>query len=362
MTLYGRMYYWCLLLVVTFIPGVSFGYTPKMGSSMACFVTDRWWPDTDSFYYCGSQSTGCAGVSQGKHDTPHWYTNGESFNGHYCCGGTNSASGKWVAGSSWETGNSYTVKKDLGDGKTCNQTRIKTICGTEKVKTDCNEPDGCTAGLIFRKVASASGTTSGSSTTGVCVAPCASGNAFESDTSVTCIECPTTNYQGISNEVCVKCDPATQFFVYDKSDGDVRTGRCISKNDTTKVSTYSKTDLQYGQNKTINTTTVKQSDTDATKTVACWVYSNTDEYKNCVIGSAGISNSGGGSSAGSNTTGNNSQKYLSAYWNGQLVSGGDKAIDDLLSSWDDSKGILVINNKDGSKTVKTPRLQRKNSN
>jgi hypothetical protein len=348
------MYYWCLLLVVTFIPGISFGYTPKMGPSMACFVTDRVWPDTDSFYYCGSQSTGCAGVSQGKHDTPHWYTNGESFNGHYCCGGTNSASGKWVAGSSWETGNSYTVKKDLGGGKTCNQTRIKTICGTEKVKTDCNEPDGCTAGLIFRKVASSSGTTAGT-TTGTCVKPCTAGYAFESASSTNCIECPTTNFQGISGENCLKCDPATQFFAYYKGDS-ARKGRCVNKSDTSIVSSFSKTDLQYGPNQTINTTTVKQSDTDATKTVACWVYSNTDEYKNCVIGSAGIS------TAVSNTTGNNSPKYLNAYWNGQLVSGGDKAIDDLLSSWDDSKGTLVINKTDGSKTVKTPRLQRKKSN
>jgi len=296
MTLYGRMYYWCLLLVVTFIPGVSFGYTPKLGSSMSCFVTDRVWPDTDSFYYCGSQSTGCAGVSQGKRDTPHWYTHGESFNGHYCCGGTGSASGKWVAGSSWYTGDSFTVKKDLGDGKTCNQTKRKNICGKETVTKDCNVPDGCTAGLIFRQVASASGTSGSTSSTGVCVAPCASGSAFESDTSVTCIECPTTNYQGINNEVCLKCDPATQFFVYDKSDGDVRTGRCVSKNDTTKVSTYSKTDLQYGRNQTVNTTTVKTTGDTSGKPVACWIYSDAVSYKTCVLGGSSAATTNSGSS------------------------------------------------------------------
>ncbi len=288
-----KIYCLCLTLVAAFAPSVLFGYDLKLGPSGACYVIARVWPDADSFYYCGQQSTGCRGSVQGAWDSPHWYYNKGGFsyggNTYWCCGGSTSSQGTWKSGSSWETGSRYTVKKDLGDGKTCNQTKVKNICGQEETVKDCNEPDGCSAGLIFRKVSSASGTSGSTTSTGVCVAPCSSGTAFESDTSTTCIECPTTNYQGISNEVCVKCDPATQFFVYDKSDGDVRTGRCISKNDTTKVSTYSKTDLQYGRNQTVNTTTVKTTGDSSGKPVACWVYSDAVSYKKCVLGELNLS-------------------------------------------------------------------------
>lgn len=344
---------WCLGLVLAFVPNVLFGaYALTRGSSGACYVINRIWPDTDSFYYCGHQSNGCAGVVENRRDTPHWYNNKGSFSRddktYYCCGGTSSSKGLWTIGSAWYTGSAFTTKKDLGGGKTCNQTKRKTICGTEEVTADCNEPDGCTAGLIFRKVSSASGTASGATSTGVCVAPCAPGTAFESDVSTKCIECPTTNYQGISGENCVKCDAATQFFVYDKSStGDKRTGRCISKNDTSKVSSYSKTDLQYGRGQTVNTTTVKATDEDESKRMACWVYSDAIEYKTCVTGEKAEASSG-----------SNNNPFMNAYLNGVLIDSSEVA--NLLSTWNESMGTLVINNADGTKTVKTTRKIRKN--
>ena len=290
MSLYKKLYcLWIVAFATILFPDRSYSLENfTAGPSGACYVVDRVWPDADSFYYCGKQELGCASVSDSSRDATHWLYNGNQFskNGttYWCCGGTSSVAGKYATGSSWYIGDAYTVKKDLGGGKTCNQQKRKTVCGTEEITKDCNEPDGCSAGLVFRKVSSASGTSSSATSTGVCVAPCSSGSAFESETSAKCIECPTTNYQGISNEVCLKCDSATQLFAYKNSNGTARTGQCVGKTDSTKVSIYSKTDLQYGQNKTVNTTTVKVADADSSKSVACWVYSDTGEYKNCVLG------------------------------------------------------------------------------
>ena len=162
------------------------------------------------------------------------------------------------------------------------QTLRVNVCGVTEIE-DCTQPEAqaCSPGTRFRN--------------NVCAPICTGTQAYASTTSNECIDCPTTAYQGVVNGVCIKCDPATQFFAYDKIDSTNITasslamktivislanleskklgnsGKCVSKS-SSEYKQLSKTDLQYGEGKTISSGE------------KCWEKTSSDEYESCVFG------------------------------------------------------------------------------
>ncbi len=189
----------------------------------------------NTFWFCGNQSTSCAGKGMRKYMKRHWYYHGESFykdgTTYWCCNGTQSNSGRFVEGAAWEK--SEIVTKQLENG-TCNYEKKTNVCG--EVSGDCTVPDQCNKGSIMRN--------------NECVVLCSGAYAFENDVSNECIPCETTQYQGISSSgVCTRCDPGTQFF-------DKTSKKCIEKN---SLETYSKTVMKK-----------------------CFACPNTDVFKTCI--------------------------------------------------------------------------------
>ncbi|MFQ6760202.1 MAG: hypothetical protein ACLRFM_02280 [Alphaproteobacteria bacterium] len=260
----------------------------KMGSSNACFRHNN-----NYFDYCGQQPLGCAGRDDDPDDHRDWYYNGDTAimdeTEYWCCGGTHSEQGKFQVKKNGETSfyvSTTTQRKDLGNGAFCMQTVKVNVCGTTEIE-DCTEPEAraCTSGTRFRN--------------NTCAPICTGTQAYASATSNECIDCPTTAYQGIVGGVCVKCDPSTQFFAYTNNTlsatssvvalknlkntvfvSSAKSGGCVSKS-STAYKQLSKTDLQYGEGKTLSTTSNE----------GCWTKTSPDEYKNCV---AGITTTGGG--------------------------------------------------------------------
>ncbi len=136
-----------------------------------------WWQE--DFYYCGKQPSGCANKNKNSRD-------GEYYNYHggnrtlagkkwWCCGGTQSTAGRWVAGDNWET---EQVATKVLDGGTCSYIKYTTVCG-EVIDNPCTVPDKCTDGNLLRN--------------NVCVAPCKAGEVFKSEKSNECVECQKRN-------------------------------------------------------------------------------------------------------------------------------------------------------------------------
>ncbi len=183
----------------------------RAGDNNRCFINVS---GINHFWYCGSQSSDCAGKKLRKyHDRTYQY-HGDEFTSEgrhfWCCNGTKDAAGKYVE-SSAPFSKSEIITVDLGNG-TCTYERITNVCG-EVIDNPCTEPTKCTDGTILRNDS--------------CVTPCDGNTAFESTTSNKCIECETTRYQGISknssgSNICIKCDSGTQFF-------DTKTQNCVSK-------------------------------------------------------------------------------------------------------------------------------------
>jgi hypothetical protein len=118
-----------------------------------------------------------------------------------------------VQADKWSTeGEEVTI--DVGGG-TCSYTQIVNVCGDDE-SVVCREPelDTCPKGTQVRN--------------GQCVALChlQNGNmGFESPLSNNCVECLTSNYQGIDKDgVCVKCNTTTQFW-------DVVNRKCIDRSE-----------------------------------------------------------------------------------------------------------------------------------
>ncbi len=180
---------------------------------------DKHW----AYYYCGAQAAKCDGKKSKGHDTVFWQYHGDHFtfrtsprDTYWCCGGTKSDEGKYVSGKNWIV-KTETETKSV-DGGTCTVKIETDICGGVN-RIDCDTPGKCNAGYILRN--------------GVCTQLCPDGSAFESIASNNCIECETTNYQGIKiisgeNKLCVKCDKDTQYF-------DKNGKRCMSKSELTQI-------------------------------------------------------------------------------------------------------------------------------
>ena len=228
-------------------------------------------------FICGTSiedDTKCGGKKAKKLKQKYFFNEGECFgidhadnatgeNISYfcCCSGTwksvsntkdNSQKfGGWSSpgdynGNVWYTKTSTTI--DVSGG-TCTYEKQVNMCGTE-ISTPCKTPTSCTNGLVKRN--------------GVCTTPCPEGQAWESGTSNKCIECETTNHQGIGipdnwkecftnqdpskelikdklkyptcellqqgkdNNICHKCNPDTQFFKTEL-DTSKTVGKCIAK-------------------------------------------------------------------------------------------------------------------------------------
>lgn len=213
-----KKYIFLIILSATCCDAIA-AWGPKFGSGDSCIVERK---DGRKFYFCGKSQSSCAGKNVNKFSTQKTYKHQDSFTSKYdsgrkffCCNPDNADRGVWKEGSSWYTTNT-TATKELENGNgTCNYTKRINICGDDE-STDCTAPDKCNPGTTLRN--------------GACVAPCANNTAFESATSNTCIACETTAYQGINHDtnLCIKCDPDTQFF-------DTQTKKCVSKTSMTRI-------------------------------------------------------------------------------------------------------------------------------
>ena len=179
--------------------GIRFGYNNQC--IIDYFATRQDW------YFCGKalfKHPVCSGRSALNGYNRQWLLHGEGFSSVYdnsrhfwCCHGKDDYMGRFVETHlPFQTSEVVTV--DLGNGRTCTYERITNVCG-DVIDVPCTTPTNCPDGTLFRN--------------NDCVVPCSGTTAFESVTSNKCIECETTNYQGISTDrQCVKCDPVTQFF------------------------------------------------------------------------------------------------------------------------------------------------------
>jgi len=220
-----------LMLVTICLTQTSYAkYNQKHGSDYEC------WYETEyeagghgkgnwAYYYCGKQNDKCDGKKSKTSDTIFWQYHGDTFTfqggknpsehdlyTYYCCNGTKDEKGRYVRADSWIDSSKTVTETKHVTGGTC-QVKIETdVCG-DTHKIDCDTPGTCDAGYIMRNK--------------VCAEICPDGSAFESDTSNKCIQCETTNYQGIktissNNKLCIKCDKDTEFF-------DKETKACIKK-------------------------------------------------------------------------------------------------------------------------------------
>lgn len=212
-------------LVITLIHASAMAFQ-GFGDNRSCYFEDH---KLDSYWYCGAQENRCAGRKMGKKHNRSYQLHGDSFTydgkKYYCCNGTPTQVGRYEDAHNnkdWlKTNESVTIELD-GGGK-CTYTKKVNVCGEEE-STPCNKPTNCEDGKILRN--------------GTCTHPCPSDSeitAYESSTSNTCVQCPTTLYQGIkkssnsnTDALCIKCDPTLQFW-------DSENKTCISKSSLPKA-------------------------------------------------------------------------------------------------------------------------------
>lgn len=208
----GKMKRGIILFFPVIFCGIAFADTIRYGDDNKCFVNVT---GKDDFYFCGHQDLECAGRDVSKRRDRFWLYHHESktVDGktYWCCHGTRDSAGFFVQANSW-TKESETVTIDVGGG-ICNYTQIVNVCGDDE-SVVCKEPKDCPKGTQVRN--------------GQCVALChlQDGNkGFESLLSNNCVECVTSNYQGIDKDgVCVKCNTTTQFW-------DVVNRKCIDRSE-----------------------------------------------------------------------------------------------------------------------------------
>lgn len=185
-------------------------WDPKSNDDASCMVEKK---NGKRFYFCGKQQDKCAGYKMRKGHDRDMILHGKSFTSknnsslkYWCCGGTPTESGHFVKGNSWWA--TETVETITLESGTCNYKKRVNICGEEE-SVPCTKPDKCNSGKILRN--------------GECITPCDEDQAYQNPSSNTCVECATTNYQGIDkNNICVKCDKDNEFF-------NRETKKCISK-------------------------------------------------------------------------------------------------------------------------------------
>ncbi|MBE6458121.1 MAG: hypothetical protein E7011_04950 [Alphaproteobacteria bacterium] len=182
------------------------------GSNNTCFYDTH---KRDEFWFCGAYSDSkCGGRKIKKRHIKNYIYHGKSFthNGetYWCCNGTTSKIGNFMKGNSWTISSPETV--NLQNGATCTYTKKTTICG-EELTQECTAPTKCSGNYVLRN--------------DICTEPCGltdANIAYASATDNTCVSCPTTQTQGVdSNDICVKCNGANEFW-------DANKKSCVVKN------------------------------------------------------------------------------------------------------------------------------------
>ena len=172
---------------------------------------------------------------------------------------------------------------------------------------------------------------------------CADRNkAFPTASSRTCVDCSTGVRGGADNDgVCQKCELGEYF---DETDIKCKAATGLSK-----------AELQYGSSKAKSGNINNE----------CWTKTSPYDYCKCVLGNKCPLQPE--TQQNNNTTSNNQTNsgsasgkkiITSAYLNGALVDA--KLVENIRSNWNESMGSLVINFDDGTKEVKSKRMQRKN--
>ncbi|MCM1294231.1 MAG: hypothetical protein NC311_01560 [Muribaculaceae bacterium] len=191
----------------------------KHGSDNSCYYISGYGKKSTgnnwAYYFCGASATKCDGKTHKGHDLMKVQYHGEGFswNGRnfWCCNDTAGTAGHYEEGDKWIVHDDPKTKS-VGNG-TCEQRIQKTICGDE-ITVDCDSPGTCNSGHVMRN--------------GECAAECPDGQAYESATSNKCIDCKTTNYQGIKtntpdgHKICMKCENNARFF-------DRKSQTCVGK-------------------------------------------------------------------------------------------------------------------------------------
>lgn len=236
--------FFIVLAAIVFAPVCSMAADINWGQSGWCAVDNHGNPHW--FWYCGTQSTGCAGKSDGSKDRnvfltdathqttasvvsgdPDNYQDYKHWAFYYraiyvaCCGGNKSTPGKLVTyNGTWLA----KTTKEVGGG-TC--TYYTNPCGTkfnengDETDGTCTVPDSCPEGQLLGEI---SGQTR-------CICP--NGEGFDGSYSSGCVSCATTPTQGVDkNGACIKCTASNEFF---KSDGDCTGTECCRKKSETPL-------------------------------------------------------------------------------------------------------------------------------
>lgn len=194
----------------------SYGFTSA--SDLSCYVERNRWA-IEKFWHCGAGPKGCNGVQEWNEDISKWYTHGGTFsytqNGgqgnYWCCNGTSTKAGQWVAGEKWIDESKTQKIVEQVTGGTCTWYKRFNVCGVEdpvKSEKPCTvATENCSSGYTSRG--------------GRCVPLCKEGYAFKSETSSECVTCPETKNQGIVQNVCKIC---TTEQIFDKN-----TLECVPK-------------------------------------------------------------------------------------------------------------------------------------
>jgi len=202
----------CFLPVMGFCKWTSDDF--QIGHNQECFIDTY---GNDAYWFCGKQTESCNSIKAAKNDKKVDMRHGDVLNetrlhngetdidkddiswlNWVCCGGTDSAEGRFKAPS--------TSQRDKEvNGGTCKQTIDQ--CGD--VTQDCSEPTDCPEGTQERIIKN------NFTEAGVkhCAPVCPATQGYENETSNTCVPCETTLSQGVDGKgVCRKCDASTQFF------------------------------------------------------------------------------------------------------------------------------------------------------
>jgi len=214
-----------IVVIVGASPAVAKDF--RHGDSNECYYISGYGKKSSgnnwAYYYCGGKNNKCAGKKSKSHDLVVRQNHGDKFtyNGktYWCCDGKSDSAGRYVQASAWIDSSKTVTETKQVDGGTCTVKTETDVCGGT-YKIDCDTPGTCNAGYVMRNK--------------VCAQICPDGSAFESNASNKCVECETTNYQGIKmisseNNVCIKCDQDTQFF-------DKETKTCINKSRLKQIS------------------------------------------------------------------------------------------------------------------------------
>lgn len=236
----------------------------------------------NTFYLCGDDGSGkkleCAGWDYRPFwgHSRKWYSNNgrASFasRSYTCCIKSGSSVGTFKSSS--DTTENKTI--DLEGGGKCTYTVTKNACGDIIAGVPCTEPTDCDTGYILRN--------------GTCVKPCGGNMGFADSTSNECIECPTTDTQGVDivTGECIKCNTELQFWnpygnEHKDNDGTItgRTGKCIECNRKLSIITQ-KQQEGYTEYKCIAKTdgSLNKINKDAMK--KCFPCQTQEHFKKCV--------------------------------------------------------------------------------